>query len=86
VLDAEALSLAADCDINLIRLWQLVKMIKEDRLSQCATMGGPLAYIGKKFIAAEGYVLSNEYGSYKLVKREVFSRHNFNFGRFACAS
>jgi len=86
VLDAEALALAADCDINLIRLWQLVKMIKEDRLSQCATMGGPLAYIGKKFIAAEGYVLSNEYGSYKLVKREVFSRHNFNFGRFACAS
>jgi len=86
VLDAEALALAADCDINLIRLWQLVKMIKEDRLSQCATMGGPLAYIGKRFIAAEGYVLSNEYGSYKLVKREVFSRHNFNFGRFACAS
>ena len=64
VLDAEALALAADCDINLIRLWQLVKMIKEDRLSQCATMGGPLAYIGKRFIAAEGYVLSNEYGSY----------------------
>jgi hypothetical protein len=86
VLDAEALALAADCDINLIRLWQLVKMIKEDRLSQCATMGGPLAYIGKRFIAAEGYVLSNEYGSYKLVKREVFSRHNFNFGKFACAS
>ena len=86
VLDAEALALAAECDINLIRLWQLVKMIKEDRLSQCATMGGPLAYIGKRFIAAEGYVLSNEYGSYKLVKREVFSRHNFNFGKFACAS
>ena len=86
VLDAEALALAADCDVNLIRFWQLVKMIKEDRLAQCATMGGPLAYIGKKFIAAEGYVLSNEYGSYKLVKREVFSRHNFNFGKFACAS
>ena len=86
VLDPEALAIAADCDINLIRLWQLVKMIKEDRLARCATMGGPLAYIGKKFIAAEGYVLSNEYGSYKLVKREVFSRYNFNSGRFACAS
>ena len=86
VLDAEALALAADCDVNLIRFWQLVKMIKEDRLAQCATTGGPLAYIGKRFIAAEGYVLSNEYGSYKLVKREVFSRHNFNFGKFACAS
>ena len=86
VLDAEELATAADCDVNLIRFWQLVKMIKEDRLSQCATSGGPLAYIGKRFIGAEGYVLSNEYGSYKLVKREVFSRHNFNFGKFACAS
>jgi len=86
VLDAEALALAADCDVNLIRFWQLVKHLKEDRLAQCATMGGPLAYIGNRFIAAEGYVLSNEYGSYKLVKREVFSRHNFNFGKFACAS
>jgi len=86
VLDAEALALAADCDVNLIRFWQLVKHLKEDRLAQCATMGGPLAYIGNRFIAAEGYVLSNDYGSYKLVKREVFSRHNFNFGKFACAS
>ena len=86
VLDAEALALAADCDVNLIRFWQLVKHLKEDRLAQCTTSGGPLAYIGNRFIAAEGYVLSNEYGSYKLVKREVFSRHNFNFGKFACAS
>jgi len=86
VLDAEALATAADCDVNLIRFWQLVKHIKEDRLAQCATTGGPLAYIGKRFIAAEGYVISNEYGSYKLVKREVFSRNNFNFGKFACAS
>ena len=85
-LDAEALALAAECDVNLMRFWKLVKAIKDDRLSLCATSGGPLAYLGKKFIAAEGYVLSNEYGSYKLVKREVFSRHNFNFGKFACAS
>ena len=86
VLDAEALALAADCDINLIRLWQLVKSIKEDRLACCATMGGPLAYIGKRFVGAEGYVLSNEYGSYKLINREVFSRHNFRFGKFARTS
>ena len=86
VLDAEALALAADCDVNLIRFWQLVKMIKEDRLAQCATMGGPLAYLGKRFIGAEGYVLSNEYGSFKLVRREAFSRYNFNYGKFAFAS
>ena len=85
-LDAEALALAAECDVNLMRFWKLVKAIKDDRLSLCATSGGPLAYLGKKFIAAEGYVLSNEYGSYKLVKREVFSHYNMNHGRFACAS
>jgi len=85
-LDAEALALAAGCDVNLMRFWKLVKVIKEDRLSLCATSGGPLAYLGKEFIAAEGYVLSNEYGSYKLVKREIFSHYNMNHGRFACAS
>ena len=85
-LDAEALALAAECDVNLMRLWKLVKSIKEDRFELCATIGGPLAYIGKQFVAAEGYVLSNEYGSYKLVNREVFSHYHFNHGRFACAS
>ena len=85
-LDAEALALAAECDVNLMRFWKLVKAIKDDRLALCATSGGPLAYLGKKFIAAEGYVLSNEYGSYKLVNREVFSHYHFNHGRFACAS
>ena len=85
-LDAEALALAAECDVNLMRFWKLVKAIKDDRLALCATSGGPLGYLGKKFIAAEGYVLSNEYGSYKLVNREVFSHYHFNHGRFACAS
>jgi len=85
-LDADALAVAADCDVNLMRLWKLVKSIKEDRFELCATIGGPLAYIGKQFVAAEGYVLSNEYGSYKLVNREVFSHYHFNHGRFACAS
>jgi len=85
-LDPEALSIAADCDVNLMRLWKLVKTIKDDRFALCATSGGPLAYIGKKFIAAEGYVLSNEYGTYKLVNREVFSHYHFNYGKFADVS
>ena len=83
VLDPEALADVAECDLNLMRLWKLVKAIKEDRLSLCATSGGPDAYLGKRFIGAEGYVLTNEYGSYKLVKREVFSRYNFKNGRFS---
>ena len=83
VLDPEALADVADCDLNLMRLWKLVKVIKEDRLSLCATSGGPGAYLGRRFIGAEGYVLSNEYGSYKLVKRETFSRYNFNNSKFS---
>ena len=83
VLAQEALADVAECDLNLMRLWKLVKAIKEDRLSLCATSGGPAAYLGRRFIGAEGYVLTNEYGSYKLVKREVFSRYNFKNGRFS---
>lgn len=67
---------AFDCDANLIRFWKLVKSIKEDCLFLCRN-DGPAAYIGQDRIDAEGYVLSNEYGTYKLINREVFSHANF---------
>ena len=84
VLDDEALAIAGDCDINLIRLWKLVKSIKEDCLFLCRC-DGPEAYIGQDRIVAEGFVLSNEFGMFKLVNREVFSKANFNHGRFQVA-
>ncbi len=74
-----------DCDANLIRLWALVKSIKDDCLFLCRNYG-PAAYINGNRIDAEGYVLSNEFGMFKLVNREVFAYANFNFGRFNCAS
>jgi len=74
-----------DCDPNLLRLWKLVKSIKEDCLFLCRN-NGPAAYLNGDRIDAEGYVLSNEFGTFKLVNREVFSRANFNSGRFQCAS
>jgi hypothetical protein len=70
-----------DCDPNLIGLWALVKTIKDDCLYLCRNTG-PAAYINGNRIDAEGYCLSNEFGLYKLVNREVFSRANFNSGRF----
>jgi hypothetical protein len=76
---------AFGCDSNLIRLWKLVKSIKADCLYLCRN-DGPAAYIGQERIDAEGYVMTNEFGMYKLVNREVFSYHNFNSGRFQCAS
>jgi hypothetical protein len=72
---------AFDCDANLIRLWKLVKSIKEDCLFLCRNQG-PDAYLGYDRIDAEGYVMSNEFGMFKLVNREVFSHANFNQGRF----
>jgi len=67
---------AFDCDSNLIRLWKLVKSIKEDCLFLCRNHG-PAAYINGNRIDAEGYVMSNKFGMYKLVNREVFSHANF---------
>ena len=81
-LDPDALAVAADCDANLMRFWKLVYTIKMDKLSLCAN-DGPFAYLGKKYIAAEGYVLSNMFGSYKLVNRQQFSQYNMRYGRFA---
>jgi len=74
-----------DCDANLLHLWKLVKSIKEDCLYLCRN-SGPAAYLNGDRIDAEGYVLSNEFGMFKLVNREVFSNANFNSGRFQCAA
>ena len=78
-----------DCDPNLIRFWALVKSIKDDCLFLCRN-NGPAAYLGSPYagyerIDAEGYVMTNEFGMFKLVNREVFSHANFNSGRFQCA-
>ena len=63
-------------DINLLRLWQLVKSIKEDALALCTNDAWFTAYLDEE-IDGEGYVMSNKYGTYKLVDREQFSRSNF---------
>jgi hypothetical protein len=73
-----------DCDPNLIGLWALVKSIKDDCLFLCRN-SGPAAYINGNRIDSEGYVMTNEFGMFKLVNREVFSYANFNHGRFQVA-
>jgi hypothetical protein len=70
---------------NLISFWKLVKSIKEDAVYLCRN-DGPQAYINYNRIDAEGYVMTNDFGMFKLVNREVFSYANFNHGRFQCAS
>ena len=65
-----------DCDPNLIRLWKLIRSIKLDMLYLCRC-NGPAAYLDGEYIDAEGYVRINDYGAYKLVDRDTFSKANF---------
>ena len=64
-------------DINLMRLWKLVKNIKEDALSICSNDAWFTTYDDNDEIDGEGYVMWNEYGTFKLVNREKFSRLTF---------
>ncbi len=72
-------------EFNIVSFWLLVKTIKEDILNLCYHRNGPNAYLPiddeLEQIDAEGYVIHNELGSYKLIKREVFSCANFNLSK-----
>ena len=88
VLDDYALSVAADCDINLIRLWKLVRSIKHDFMEMFEHDANFATFLGHTDgidqIDGEGYVMWSDMGTYKLVDRELFSHANFNqtlFGR-----
>ena len=74
----------------LISLWVSVKNLKMMALSQCRHRWGPDAYLmdeggNPELIDAEGYVIHNKIGSYKLIDREWFSHANFNNTRWANA-
>ena len=79
-LTLDALAFVNRIDINVLRLWSLVKSIKEDMLFLCRN-NGPKAYIGNRQCCGEGYVRTNEFGMFKLVNREQFSHANFNLIR-----
>ena len=72
-------------EFNVISFWLLVKTIKEDILNLCYHRNGPYSFLKSDNevyqIDAEGYVIHNELGSYKLVRREVFSCANFNYSK-----
>jgi len=84
-LTQDALAHANGIDVNVLRLWSLVKSIKDDMLFLCCD-SGPLTFINDEVCDGEGYVKTNQFGMFKLVNREQFSHANFNNGRFACAS
>jgi len=66
-----------DCDKNLIRLWKLVKSIKDDLFLFIHYQDDIECYIGEEQSFHEGYVITNEFGMFKVVDRETFSHANF---------
>jgi len=70
-----------DVDINLLRLWKLVYSIKMDLFFYISTEDVVDCYIGGNEVAHEGYVMHNDFGSYKVVDRNTFSRLNFTVAK-----
>ena len=70
-----------DVDINLLRLWKLVYSIKMDLFFYISTEDVVDCYIGGNEVQHEGYVMHNDFGSYKVVDRTTFSRLNFTVAK-----
>jgi hypothetical protein len=70
-----------DCDINLIRLWKLVASIKEDMFLFIHEKDEIECYLWDIQGFHEGYVISNKFGTHKVVDREVFSHANFTIAK-----
>ena len=70
-----------ECDVNLIRLWNLVQSIKTDMFCFIEREDDILCFIDGEQTDHEGYVLSNQFGTYKIVDRQQFSRANFNMAK-----
>ena len=66
-----------NCDINVLRLWKLVESIKLELFEYIERYDDIDCYIGESMCDHEGYVISNEFGTYKVVNREVFSFFTF---------
>ncbi len=76
-LTLDALADDNNCDINVLRLWKLVESIKLELFEYIERDDDIDCYIGESMCDHEGYVISNDYGTYKVVNREVFSFFNF---------
>ena len=73
----DALASDNEIDVNVLRLWQLVRSMKWDLFSFIERDDEIECYINDEECDHEGYVISNDYGTFKLVDRDVFSKNNF---------
>ena len=66
---------------QLVRLWCLVENIKTEYMKLMRDNFKVDCFLGNEYVDGEGYVMTGEHGTYKLVNRWVFSHHNFNISR-----
>ena len=77
VVDENEIAEKCDCDKHLISLWKLVKTIKDDLFLFIHEEDDIECYIWDVASFHEGYVITNKFGTLKVVDREVFSHANF---------
>ena len=76
-LTLDALASDNEIDVNVLRLWQLVRSMKWDLFSFIERDDEIECYINDEECDHEGYVISYDYGTFKIVDRDVFSKNNF---------
>ena len=81
IRDGEEVVAEEFANYQLIRLWLLVKRIKEEFMLRMRDNFDAECFLGQSYISGEGYVMHGFNGTYKLVDRETFSRYNFNLSR-----
>ena len=64
-----------------MRLWKLVQTIKHEMFNYISCNDLIECYIGEEYCDHEGYVMVNEYGTFKIVNREGFSVANFKLSK-----
>ncbi len=76
-LDPIALSYETGFHKNLFHLYNLIITIKELLMEGITSDEDVLCYIGDKMCDHEGYVMTNQFGTFKLINRRQFSYANF---------
>lgn len=76
-IDENEIAEVCECDVNVIRLWKLVASIKSDLFMFIHEEDEIECSINGTASFHEGYVIHNEFGSFKVVDRQEFSRLNF---------
>jgi hypothetical protein len=81
VIDEDEIAEKCDCDKYLISLWKLVKTIKDDLFLFIHEEDDIECSIDGIDSFHEGYVITNQFGAYKVVDRETFSHANFTMAK-----